>query len=164
MRPSSWTVNSTSSPSLMCSARLIESGRVSCPFGRSLARALSRGSASLSLPVSFTVSPPGTRYWESTIFSNIFWTEIRLRGQASELLGQPRTREIRIIYQFHGVSLALLSNGTPIADVAGAVAEALAEDVAEVRHRRKAAPRSDVGHGLRLFGGSHAEQHRVGKV
>ena len=53
MTPSSWTVNSTSSPSLMCSPCLIASGKVSCAFGRSLARALVRGRTSFSAPASF---------------------------------------------------------------------------------------------------------------
>ena len=37
-------------------------------------------------------------------------------------------------------------------DLAGAVAEVLAEDVGEVRHRREAASGSDVGHGFGLLG------------
>src|ERR1700761_3375689 len=44
--PSSWRENSTSSPSPMCSARLMSSGSVSCALARTLALALTRGCGS----------------------------------------------------------------------------------------------------------------------
>ena len=47
MVPSSRIENSTSSPSPMCSARLISSGSVSWALGRTLTRALNRGSGSI---------------------------------------------------------------------------------------------------------------------
>ena len=54
--------------------------------------------------------------------------------------------------------LARLSGRLPAADVAGAMAEVLAERVGEVGRRRKAAPGSGVGHGLGLVGGRGAGQ------
>src|SRR5580692_7148890 len=52
--------NSTSSPSLMCSARLISSGNVSCALARTLTRALRRGcGSSLAAGTLMTTGPLG---------------------------------------------------------------------------------------------------------
>ena len=57
---------------------------------------------------------------------------------------------LRIIYRLWTFLLRQLSHAKSTADLAGAVAEVLAEDVGEVRHRGEAAPGSDVGDGSGL--------------
>ena len=79
MTPSSCTANSTSSPSLTCSACLIGSGRVSCAFWRSLARALVCGCGSFSTPASFKDAPGSELLGESDFLKRILAKDKGLR-------------------------------------------------------------------------------------
>src|SRR5580693_865997 len=97
MTPSSCTANSTSSPSLMCSACLIGSGRVSCAFERSFARALVCGSCSCLAPASFTGDPP-LRVTRNVRFSQTY-SDHRLRCRdmlvnCPDNLGQQMTVDV----------------------------------------------------------------------
>ena len=184
MTPSSCTANSTSSPSLTCSACLIGSGRVSCAFWRSLARALVRGCNLLSRHQSRSRMPPGSATGKVQISQPILARD-RDAMQVYELSGQPRTAfRHKIVWRGGAATLLTcleirsslnhissydfilrrLLRAMSTADVAGPVAEVLAEGVGEVRCRRKAAPCSDVGHSLGLIAVRGTDQHRVGEV
>ena len=144
MTPSSWTANSTSSPSLTCNACLIGSGRVSCAFWRSLTRALVRGRSSFLASASFKVPPRPSATWTVQLSQPI----LARNGAAMrlcELSGQPRTADGSV--QAQDRLAWWLSRATPTADVAGPVSEVLAEGVGEVRYGREATPGGDVGDG-----------------